>query len=68
MLKKINAIDTSGLVEKTKYDNKIKDIEDKIPAITNSTTTATLFTVEQKISILDDLVILFYFIIFYRKE
>ena len=42
-VKKINAIDTSRLVNKTDYNAKIKDIEHKLPTIpvkifqTNST-------------------------------
>ena len=41
MVKEVNATDTSGLVKITVYDAKIKDIEDKIPSITNLTTTTT---------------------------
>ena len=42
MIKKVNAIDTSKLVNKTNYNAKIKDIEDEIPDITNLATTAGL--------------------------
>ena len=46
-VKKVNAIDTSKLVNKTDYDAKIKDIEDKIPSIYNLTTTVALSAVEK---------------------
>ena len=42
MIKKVNAIDTSKLVNKTDYNAKIKDIEDETPDITNLATTADL--------------------------
>ena len=42
LIKKVNAIDTSKLVNKTNYNAKIKDIEDEIPDITNLATTAGL--------------------------
>ena len=42
LIKKVNAIDTSKLVNKTNYSAKIKDIEDEIPDITNLATTAGL--------------------------
>ena len=38
----VNAIGTSELVTKTDYDAKIKDIEDKIPSITNVATNSAL--------------------------
>ena len=48
--KKVNTIDTSELVIKiTSYNAKIKDIEDKIPSITNLATTDVLTAVENKI-------------------
>ena len=48
--KKVNAIDTSELViKRTSYNEKIKDIEDKIPSITNLATTDVLTAVENKI-------------------
>ena len=56
-VKKVNAIDTSKLVNKTDYDAKIKDIEDKIPSIYNLTTTVALSAVEKnKIPKVSDLV------------
>ena len=55
-VKKVNAIDTSKLVNKTDYDAKIKDIEDKIPSIYNLTTTVALSAVENKIPKVSDLV------------
>ena len=35
LVKKVNAADTSKLVNKTDYNDKIKDIEDKTPDIIN---------------------------------
>ena len=46
LVKKVNAIDTIKLVNKTDYDAKIKDIEDKISSITDLATTAALTAVE----------------------
>ena len=48
MVKKVNAIDTSGLVKRTDYNAKIKDIEEKVPDITNLATTAALTAAEDK--------------------
>ena len=48
-VEKVNVIDTSRLVEKTDYNAMTKDIEDKIPGITNLATTAAVTTVERKI-------------------
>ena len=48
MVKKVNAIDTSGLVKRTDYNAKIKDIEDKVPDITNLAATAALTAAEDK--------------------
>ena len=56
MVKKVNASDTSKLVNKTDYDAKIKDIEDKIPSITNSATTTALPDVKNKIPNINTLV------------
>ena len=56
MVKKVNASDTSKLVNKTHYDAKIKDIEDKIPSITNSATTTALPDVKNKIPNINTLV------------
>ena len=56
MVKKVNASDTSKLVNKTDYDAKIKDIEDKIPSITNSATTTALPHVKNKIPNINTLV------------
>ena len=39
LIKKINVNDTSKLVKKTDYDAKIRDIEGKIPSISNVATT-----------------------------
>ena len=54
LVKKVNAIDTSKLVNKTDYNSKIKNIEDKTPSITNLATTAALLAVENKISNVND--------------
>ena len=35
LVKKVNAVDTSKLVNKADYNDKIKDIEDKTPDIIN---------------------------------
>ena len=35
LVKKVNAVDTSKLVNKSDYNDKIKDIEDKTPDIIN---------------------------------
>ena len=51
LLKKINAIDTSKLVNKTDYNAKVKDIEDKIPDITKLATNGVLHT---KINVVKD--------------
>ena len=56
MAKNVNAIDISGLVKKTDYDNNISDIEGKIPSITGLATTTVLTVVEDKISNVSDLV------------
>ena len=56
LVKQVNAIDTSKLVNKTNYDVKIKDIEDKIPSITNSVTTTALPDVKNKIPNINTLV------------
>ena len=55
-VKKVNAIDTSGLVNKTDYNAKIKDIEDKIPSIANIATAVAFTTVENKIPNVSNLV------------
>ena len=39
LVKKVNAVDTSKLVNKVDYNDKIKDIEDKTPDIINWATT-----------------------------
>ena len=56
LVKKVNVIDTSGLVKKTDYDNKITEIEDKIPRITGLVTTAALNAVMNEITNVSDLV------------
>ena len=43
-------------VNKTDYDAKIKDMEDKIPSLTNSATTTALIVVENKIPNISTLV------------
>ena len=49
LVKKSDAIDTSRLVNKTNYNAKIKEIEDKILIITNLATTVALTAVEKMI-------------------
>ena len=56
MVKKAIAIDTIGLVKRTDYNAKNKDIEDKVPDNTNLATTAALTVVEDKIPNTGDLV------------
>ena len=46
---KKNAIDTSKCVNKTGYNDKVWDINDRGPSITNLATTAAFTTVENKI-------------------
>ena len=55
MVKKVNAIDSSGLIKKTDYDTTIKNIEGKMPSITNLVTTAAFTGVENKILNVRDL-------------
>ena len=52
LVKKVNAIDTSKLVNKTEYNAKIKYAESKIPRINNSATTG----IENKIPNVSNLV------------
>ena len=54
--KKFTAIDTSKFVDKTNYNAKIKDIEYKIPRVTNLATTAALTEVQRKIPNVSNLV------------
>ena len=56
LVKKVNAFDTSKLFNEIDYDGKIKDIEDKIPSITNLATTVALTAVENKIPNVNTLV------------
>ena len=49
------AIDTSKLVKKTDYDNKINDFEGKIPSITGLATTTALTAVKTTMLIVDDI-------------
>ena len=56
MVKKVIAIDTSRLVKKANYGAKMKDIEDKMPIITNLVTTVALNNVENKIPEVSSLV------------
>ena len=55
-VKNVNAIDTSGLVRKTDYDNKITDIEVKTLTITCLATTAILNAVKNEIPSVSDIV------------
>ena len=55
-VKKVNAIDTSKLINKTDYNAKIKNIEDKIPNITGLATTAVFTVVENNIPNVSNLV------------
>ena len=55
-LKKVNAIDTSGLIKITDYDIKMIGIEGKKPSITSLSTTAVLNAVKHKISNVSNLV------------
>ena len=55
-VKNVNPIDTSGLVRKTDYDNKITDIEGKTLTITGLATTAILNAVKNEIPNVSDLV------------
>ena len=51
MIKNVKAFDASGLLKKEDYNNKIKDIEDKIPnLVTNTTLNAKINKVKSKIS------------------
>ena len=56
LVKNVNAIDTSKFVNKTDYNSKKKDMEDKITSITYLATTAALTAVENKIPNVGDLV------------
>ena len=56
MVKKAIAVDTIGLVKRTDYNAKNKDIEDKVPDNTNLATTVALTAVEDKIPNTGDLV------------
>ena len=56
LVEKVNAIDTSKLVDKTDYNANIKYIEDKIPTVTKLATTAALSAVENKISNVSDVI------------
>ena len=55
-MKKVNAIDTNGLVKKTGYDADIRDSERKIPSITGLATTFTFTIVQNKIQNVSDVV------------
>ena len=55
LVKRINGIDTSRLVKKTDYDNKMTEIEGKILITNGLTATATLVAVEKKIPKVGDL-------------
>ena len=48
LVRNVNAIDTSKLVNKRNYNAKKKNIEDKIPSITNLATTAAITAVKKK--------------------
>ena len=49
LVKKVNVLDTCKLANKTDYNAKSKDIEDKIPNITNLATTVALTSVRNNI-------------------
>ena len=55
MVKNVNVIDSSELVNKVDFNAKIKDIKDKVPSITNLVTTAALTGVKDKIPNVSDL-------------
>ena len=55
-VKNFNAIDASGLVRKTDYDNKTTDIEGKTLATTGLATTATLNAVKNETPNVSDIV------------
>ena len=56
MVKKVNVIDTSKIVNETDYNTKIKDGEDNIPSVSNLATTAALTAVKNKILNVSNLV------------
>ena len=55
-VKNVNAIDASGFVRKTHYDNKTTDIEGKTLATTGLATTATLNAVKNETPNVSDIV------------
>ena len=55
LVKKVNPIDTSGLIKKTSYDNKITEIEGKIPSISGLAIIAAFHAVKNEISNVFDL-------------
>ena len=55
MVKKVNTINNSRIVKKKNYDNKISDIEGKIPSITGLANIAALSAFEKKITHANDL-------------
>ena len=56
LLKKINAIDTSGPFIETGYDPKIMKIKGEIPSVASLLTTANLNAVDNKITNVSNLV------------
>ena len=56
LLKKINAIDTSGLFIETGYDPKIMKIKGEIPSVASLLTTANFNAVDNKITNVSNLV------------
>ena len=56
LVKKVNAIDTSRLVNKIDYNARMKYIENKIPSVTSLGATPAIDAVEKKIRNLNDLV------------
>ena len=56
LLKKINAIDTSGLFIETGYDPKIMEIKGETPSVAILLTTANLNAVDNKITNVSNLV------------
>ena len=56
LVAKVNNIDTSRFVLKTKYDTDKSELENKIPDISNLATKTALTTVENKIPDVSNLV------------
>ena len=52
----LNWLKTSKLVNKTDYNARIKDIENKIPTVTNLAATAAFSVIENKIPSVSNLI------------